>query len=367
MKTFARDLAMLHLFVKLAARRAWILAAGALEMVGLFARVARADAAVPESFRLVWIRGERTESCADGSAIARRVSARLGREVFTESATRSIEGVIQHEGQHWEAHIYARDEKGKLIGSRDILNDGQDCASLDAAVTLAIALTIDPEAALRPAPALAPAPASASASALAPVCPPPPLPAPPCPLSQPCPPQPTAASPRNDPITLTARALLAGGVLPGASPGMALAADVPAYRALHGTAGVLFLPETKDSTGNFAFGLTAAWLGPCVAPVRGVRGALSACSKVSLGAIHSVVYESGLDPTKLAGDRFWAGGSFSLEGRLRLVGPLVAEAGAELVFPITQQKFSVQGQAKPAYDESAVAGIGFLGLGVSIP
>jgi hypothetical protein len=346
--------------------------AGALGMVGLVANASRADTAAPESFRLVWVRGERTESCEDGSAIARRVSARLGREVFTESAPRSIEGVIQHEGEHWAAHVYVRDEKGKLTGSREIVNAGPDCASLDAAVALAIALAIDPEAALRPPSSTVPAPAPALALASAPasalVCPPPPplpKPPPPCPLEKACPELPSPTPSRGtESIALTFRGLVAAGLLPGASPGIALSADVPTYRALHGSAGVLFLPERKDPTGGFGFGLTAAWLGPCVEPLRGSRGALAACAKLSLGAIHSLVYK--LVPTA-PGDVFWAGGSLLLEGRLRIVGPLVAEAGAELFFPITQEAFSIQGQPTNVFQENTAAGLGFVGLGVSVP
>jgi hypothetical protein len=360
------------------APRAWTLAAATLVALGLASLVARADAGAPESFRLVWVRGERTESCEDGPAMARSVSARLGRDVFTPSASRSIEGVIQHEGQHWEAHVYVRDERGKLVGSRDILNDGPDCASLDAAVTLAIALTIDPEAALRPPPPSA-APMTVTAPAPVPtastpvpvatnVCPPapPPPPPPPCPLERPCPTTPGPLPSRSESIVLTLRGLVAGGLLPGASPGMGLAVDLPVYRALHGTAGMFLLPETQDSTARFAFGLTAGWLGPCVEPVRGWRGALSACAKLELGAIHSVVLSKLLVPTE-PGDRFWAGGSASLEGRLRLVGPLVAEAGAELFLPIPRQQFSILGQANAVFTESAPAGAGFVGLGVTIP
>jgi hypothetical protein len=168
-------------------------------------------------------------------------------------------------------------------------------------------------------------------------------------------------------VAVTLRGLVAGGLLPGASPGMSLAVDLPVYRALHGSTGVLFLPEATESTERFAFGLTAAWLGPCLEPVRGGRGALSACAKLSLGAIHSVVLSTILVPTE-PGDRFWASGSLSLEGRLRLVGPLVAEAGAELFVPIPRQAFSIHGQeANPVFQETAAAGAGFVGLGVTIP
>ena len=105
-----------------------------------------------KTVRLVLVRGERTETCSDGAAMARSVSARLGRDVFAESAAESIEGVIQHEGGRWEARLYVRDAHGGLVGSRTLASESPDCAALDAAVTLAIALVIDPEAAFRPPP-----------------------------------------------------------------------------------------------------------------------------------------------------------------------------------------------------------------------
>ncbi|MGA7120005.1 MAG: hypothetical protein WBY94_07910, partial [Polyangiaceae bacterium] len=100
--------------------------------------------------RLVWVLGERTQGCADRATIARRVVARLGREVFSESAPRSVEGVVQHEGDRWDAHLYVRDGDGSLFGSRYLSSTAPDCSALDAAVTLAIALAIDPDAVARP-------------------------------------------------------------------------------------------------------------------------------------------------------------------------------------------------------------------------
>jgi hypothetical protein len=364
--------------------RLWRVAAPAILAVSLAPRAAHGDAS-PDSYRLVWVRGERTESCEDAPSIARRVSSRLGREVFTSTAPRSIEGVIQHEGAHWEAHLYVRDDKGALAGSRIIDHDGPDCGSLDSAVVLAIALTIDPEAAIRPesstaagtvsppplTPDLVPPKAAVPPPAEGRVCPPapPPPPPPPCPTQQPCPPAPfgAGAPPHVESVAVTLRALFSGGLLPGVTPGVSLAVDLPVYRALHATSGVFFLPEESTSSGQFAFGLTAAWIGPCLLPLRRPRASLAACAKLDLGAIHSVVKK--LIPLE-PGDRLWAGGSLSVEGRLRVLGPLVAEAGGELVLPIPEQQFSIQsqqGSSSSLYSESPVAGVGFLALGVSIP
>jgi hypothetical protein len=157
------------------------------------------------------------------------------------------------------------------------------------------------------------------------------------------------------------RSLLAAGLLPRASVGLAMAAEVPLYRILDGTAGVLYFPEV-ESRPDFAFGLTAAWLGACASPRLSASVALSLCGKVSLGAIHAVV--EGLDPIQ-PGDRFWASGGVSAGLRARLVGPLALEAGAELDLPMTREAFVVGGESSPVFQEG-VGGMGFLGLGVTI-
>jgi hypothetical protein len=340
--------------------------AWALASTGMHSVAARADTAAEESVRLVWIRGPGSETCLASDALAERVSLRLGWQAFSDAARRRIEGFVQREGDRWVARIYARDSDGKLIGSRDLTSDAVDCAGLDAAVTLAIALVIDTwaGAALRPPPASvdtapAPPPAPVAVSTA-----PPPAP-PPCPVTKPCPALATrdATRPRGE-STITGRGVLAFGLLPVAAPGFAVAADLPAYRALHGTAGAVFLPEVRTRTGDFGFGLTAASAGACAVPWQGSRAALSFCGDLLLGAIHAVVYD--LVPTE-PGDRFWAGLAATTKLRVRLVGPLAAELGAELVVPLARQPFLVVRETGTVFQESAVAAMGFVGAGVSIP
>jgi hypothetical protein len=146
---------------------------------------------------------------------------------------------------------------------------------------------------------------------------------------------------------------------------MALAADIPVYRALHATAGAFFLPQEHDASGDFAFGLSAAWVGPCVEPLRGVRGALGVCAKFAAGPIHSVVYK--YVPTDLTGAKPWVGGSLAGEGRLRLVGPLAVGAGVELVVPFTEDSFSIVGQSSPIFGQPGAGVMGYVGVGVTIP
>ena len=345
---------------------------------------ASAEPPGPQTARLVWVRGERTESCDDGAAVAHRVATRLGRDVFSDAAPRSIEGVVTHDGAHWEARLYLRDARGALVGSRDLTSDAPDCEPLEAAATLAIALAIDPDAALRPLPspdaasptaAAAPAATAAPPLALPPAPPsvptpssvptPPPAHPPPAPppevsrTAEPLPPQP----PRNA-VRVTARAVLGTGILPSASPGFAWSAEAPAERVLVGSAGVLYFPEVRTAARDFAFGLTAAWLGACAQAWGGRPVSLAVCAKVLLGALHAVVYQ--LEPTE-PGDRFWSGASLAGQARFRIVGPLVLEVGGELLVPITRQRFMVSGQSAPVFQESAAGVAGFAGLGVSIP
>jgi hypothetical protein len=332
-------------------------------LVTVFSARARADAGAHEPVRLVWIRGPGADRCVDEATLADRVSARLGRPSFSDDAPRRIEGLVQREGDRWVAHLYARDADGKVTGARDLNHEGDDCAGLDAAVTLAVALVIDPDAALRtPAGPVTPAPA-----------PPPPPPVPPnfprppasCPVATPCPPvaPPAPVAPR-DPFTVTGRAVLAGGLLPTTAGGFALAVDIPAYRALHVATGMLLLPEVRTSTGDFGFGITAPWIGACAVPWRRSPVTVAICEDLLLGAIHAVDYA--LVPTT-PGDRFWGGAATEAALRARLIGPLAVEVGGQILFPLTRQQFTVEGQTDAVFQEWVATGVGFVGVGASIP
>ncbi|HXN33107.1 MAG TPA: hypothetical protein VN894_14650, partial [Polyangiaceae bacterium] len=267
--------------------------AALLVFIALAAAGRRANADAASQVRLVWVRGERTQGCDDRATIARRVVERLGRDVFSESAPRSIEGVIQHEGERWDAHLYVREADGSLFGSRYLTSTAPDCGALDAAVTLAIALAIDPDAALRPAPASSPAAAMPGPAA------PPPTQAPPLTPTSPvsrlpetpstaprlaAPVSPKAPEPsRGGSLSATARVLVAAGILPGAAAGAALSADGPAGSRFQGTAGLLYFPEARNAAGDFAFGLTAGWLGVCAEPWAAGRLAVAICGKILLG------------------------------------------------------------------------------------
>ena len=347
--------------------------AALLAFIALATAGRRANADPTSQVRLVWVRGERTLDCDDRATIARRVVERLGRDVFSESASRSIEGVIQHEGERWDAHLYVREADGSLFGSRYLTSTAPDCGALDAAVTLAIALAIDPDAALRPAAASSPAAAMPGPAAPSPQAPPliptspvsrlPETPSTAPRLAAPVSPK-APEPPRGGSLSATARVLVAAGILPGAAAGAALSADGPAGSRFQGTGGLLYFPEARNAAGDFAFGLTAGWLGVCAEPWAAGRIAVAICGKILLGAIHAVVCVLAPDQP---GDRAWSGASLSVGARFRIVGPLIAELGAEALVPLASWQFKVLDSSRPVFQQAPVAGLGFAGLGVSIP
>jgi hypothetical protein len=327
---------------------------------------ARADEPSGEPFRFVWVRAENADGCSSDAQMASAVSKRLGRTAFSDHGTRSIEGVVHHDGDVWEAYIYLRDAKGNLEGSRALRARSPTCAPIEAAASLAIALTIDSEAALGspvsaaaqpalPEPVTPPPAASATPTTCAPaaaVRTPPLLPATP-------PPQPTRWG------VVAFRVAASVGLLPSVSPAFALAAQRQIHAAVHATAGLLYLPEQQASDGRFAFGMTAGWLGACVVPVDVARTSWSLCVKAEGGGIHPVV--RALEPLS-PGERPWVAGSVETVLRGRIAGPLLAEVGADLVVPFTRDRFVLEPPpATTVFQQAKVAGAFFIGVGMLFP
>ena len=307
------------------------------------------SAAPEEPFRLAWVRGGGAEACLSDRTLSSRVAERLGRDPFAGDARRTIEGYVTRDGRRWAAHLIVRDATGAVSGARDFASEGDDCEAIDAAVTLAIALAIDPEAALRPPPATPPPPAPES---------------PPAPRVAECPALVCPPPPRHLPTALTGRGALSTALLPKTSLGLSMLADVEVARRLHATAGVLYLPETKTAAEGFAFGLTAASLGGCGDAWTKGSWAAALCGNAYVGAIHSVVYS--LQPTQ-PGDRLWLG----LGAGARLAGNVVSalrvEVAAEATAPLVRHRFFVEGAPGTAFQQAPVGALVSFGVGMSIP
>jgi hypothetical protein len=162
---------------------------------------------------------------------------------------------------------------------------------------------------------------------------------------------------------VTGRAAITQGLLPQAAPAFALAVDIPLFRGLHASTGVLFLPERRTASGEFGFGLTAPWVGVCGAAWRSSRLGVEVCEDLLMGSIYAVDYE--LLPVE-PGDRLWLATQSEAELRARLVGPLTATIGVALVLPVTRQAFTVEGLGT-IFQQPVGDVMGFAGLGVAIP
>jgi hypothetical protein len=315
-----------------------------------------AFAADGQLVRLVWIRGEGAAACASQATVQARVTERLGRDPFSDDAPRVLEVVVGRAGERWTARIAVREVEGRLVGERQLGSEAADCAPLEAAATLAIALTIDPEAALRSEPR-APAPASVPPIPRSPLTPPPPR-ARPCPPSKPCP-----EPPRGMRGSVTVRGALVSGLVPGLRPALELAGDVEVISRVHVTGGALWLPEARARDTRFAFGMTAFSVGACVDLLVSRESALAACSRLHAGAVHAVPYS--LEPVE-PGSRAWvglgAGPRWAIDA-----GPVRLELGVEALVPLARYDFRVVGLPGSVFRQSAVGGLGFVGAGASFP
>lgn len=284
----------------------------------------------------------------DGAALAREVAARLGRDPFALRGERVIEGDVTRDTA-WTARLYLRDRAGVLLGTRTLSSASPACAPLMGAVTLAIALMIDPDARSRLNSESAPPPP-----------PPPPAPAPP-----PRPPlPPTRPSRRVAPLEATFGVAGAVGILPGPAAGVSLRVG----GAIHGRFGwqvaATYLPELRTSPPDdgFAFGWTALSAGGCVDVVRVARGSVVGCVSLVLAGMHAVVYRPA---PEVPGDRVWGAASASARATLSLAGPWVLTAEASLLIPFSPFQYAVAGRSTLAFEQSPVAGVGVISTGVS--
>ena len=94
------------------------------------------------------LRGPGADACSSGSQIAAWVEKRFAKSPFAPDAALSIDAYVTHAESGWRAQIYIRNREGGLAGSRELTSDASDCASIQSAAVLVIALTIDPEAGL---------------------------------------------------------------------------------------------------------------------------------------------------------------------------------------------------------------------------
>ena len=318
------------------------------------------------------MRGVGTEACPSAEQIASAVRARLGRDPFSSRAERDIEGSVARVGDHWQARLNVLDSEGALIGSRDLATEAPDCSVLADAVTLAVALTIDPTALLAP-PAVGPS-VPASAEPLAPAVVPaapvvPAVPVTPAPFPAPArQPEGTRSSEaptrRSVGVAASAKGLLSIGVLPRPALGAELSAELLGSSRARLTVGLGFLPEVLSPTERFGFDMTAFALGLCIEALGGRRLALDMCGDLQVGAIHVVVYSP--QPAR-PGERWWLAPRLGSRLRWEVAPPLALDLTALAVLPLLRDEFGIEGERLPVFQSAALGFSAAAGLGVSIP
>ena len=322
--------------------------------------------------RLSWVRGEGADACIDADVLLADVTRRLGRNPFGEPAVQRLEGVVVYEATppRFVARLYERDAAGALVGARVLLSEDASCRALDAALGLAVALAIDPDAALGPA---TPAPAapdtatntpSTAVEPTAPVEAPAPVvrgraPVDPSPTPRPTP------TPAATPVDVSASLLLSVGLVPGLAPGFALRTDITLVGALRFSMGMLATPDQRTSssaTADFGFSLFAARAGVALTHSLGpVLLSLEAAGLV--GSILAIVYA----PTPAApGGRLWGGLELAGRASVRLVGPVFAELSVAAIVPLVRHGFRVAGR-EVAFRQSPVVPVFGFGVGARFP
>lgn len=101
---------------------------------------------------LSWVRLPGAEACIATQRLAQRVELRVGRPVFVSAsqADLSLEGHVERapQGDAFVATLVVSDRSGRELGRRVLRAPGSDCAALEPALVLVIAIGIDPDAAL---------------------------------------------------------------------------------------------------------------------------------------------------------------------------------------------------------------------------
>jgi hypothetical protein len=307
-------------------------------------RAAAGDAPSKKTASLGWSRLEGADGCIATRDLAQGVEKLLGRSalVSASQADLAIEGRIEKRapGPGYHATLTVSSSKGDPLGSRELSTESSDCRALDAEVELAVALMIDPEAALAP-PTAAP---SASASAPPVVSAPPTasVTAPPARtvyVPVPAPPPPPAPEPwRGD---LAAGVAVGFGHLPEVSPGVVIAGSLepPWLFPLEGTL-TFFPPVGVDLVRGARVELMAFEGAGFACPIAyredvwsirvcgGLQGGFLAVSSTGFDVVPPD--ENGLRGTLGAGVR----------GRVdfRIVGPLGVAFAADFMVPFIRDQ-----------------------------
>jgi hypothetical protein len=322
-----------------------------------------------EPYSLSWVRGDGAEACPTRADLAREVTKRLGRVPFDENAARSIEIQVAHGPRGFETLTRVRDPNGYVVGRRELVSEEPSCESIFSATALAVALLIDPDAALS-GDAQAPSVQSAAVNSVA-APPPQPMrsevatpklePLREAPRSEPAPAPPVSAPP---PAGVGVEAALATGMTPDVGPGVNLFVSYRPGARLGLTASALYLESATASQNGAVFdvGLTAFGLSGTfdILPESALRWTAEAGPMV--GALHvSVRSPTPIDPGDFA--------FVALVGGTRVQVPMGRWVFASLhgaaVLNLVRRGLFVKGEEEAVFREPPLGAFFSAGLGLS--
>jgi hypothetical protein len=321
------------------------------------------------AYALSFVRGAGAEGCPSRQELEREVSTRLGHSPFESASSRSIEILTERTPEGYRSVVSVLDQDGKLLGRRVLVGEESTCAPIFSATALAVALLIDPDAALsrdsRANEAVGRFDADEAPAPRAVEPPPPPLPRSPPPAQSPPmvvlpPPAPAA---RDDlTVVVGADAVAAVGLVPETSPGVDIGFHARPARPWGFSLSALYVSKgaaevqgrTVDvSVTTFATALTLSAVETRSLRVLGDAGLLA-------GILHASVRQG---QALGIGDHPFLAAGLGLRAEVRVAGGLVLAARIGGVVPLVRRDLSVDDTEETIWQQPAIAALGSLGAG----
>lgn len=296
------------------------------------------------SSSLGWVRLPGAESCLGAAALARRVEARLGRDVFVSAADAgvSVEGRAERTEGEWRAVIAVEGDGGEALGERTLSSRAESCDELGEMVVTVVALTIDPLT----APEEPPPPREVVRTERVEV-----------PVEVPV----EVEAPRWR-VEIDASGVGALGLTPGPTLGglTAVIVEPPGFVPLVLEGALLPFTRASDGVRHADFLHAHAGLQICPLALRDEGLALHGCVGADAGAVFVV----GGDANVTERERVTGFGHAALRGHWDVVGPLTVRLGLHLLVPFRHDPFVADGVA--FYRPDPIAGFFDLGVGVHL-
>jgi hypothetical protein len=319
-------------------------------VIGLALLAWSADAHATTTARLVYLRGQGTDTCPDEAALRDAVAARLGYDPFTPFSLDTLFTEVDRDGQSFVARVKLVSHDNTVRGARTLKTSGA-CGDLMTTLALTISLAIDPMSATRGGPPEGLPPNEKTVEIMEGVGDDSNTPPPPPPPDEKIPEEP----PRRVHFALGAGALGSIGAAPAPAIGFVVFGRARLRDLSLGLEGRADIPSGSDAdegAGRVSSSLLAATLLPC-----GHTGDFFACARGSIGRLAA----DGLDVTQPgSSSALWAavGGRLGWELPLGDTFALRAHGDADLVLT----RYALQIGGRTAFRYPPVAG----GLGVAL-